>query len=348
MGRFLTITRNTFLESVRQPVYGLVVTLAAFLVVLLPVTALHLYTFTQGTGLERSSERLVADMGLSTMQLSGLLLAIFVTTGVVHREIEERTAATVLSKPVGRAPFIFGKFFGVSLALGAAAFVVGTATLLTVRVGAMGGHDHGAKSEFDGGVILGLTLAFVVSVLFATFRNYFRGRPWIGSYNLSLLACFLVIFLLFAVLDKDYYFIFLRDQGDHIHDYGGKRSSYDWEVAAGSLLSIEAVLVLAAVAVAASTRLGVVGNAAVTGSVYILGLISDVLQDLLTSRGLTALALVIQVFIPNLESFSLSDALTREQPIPFDHIVNVSLYTLALLGAWLCLAAALFEKRDVA
>lgn len=348
MGRILTIARNTFLESVRQPIYGLIVTVAALMVVMLPVTAHHLYTFTQGTGLERSSERLVADMGLSTMQLAGLLLAIFVTTGVIHREIEERTVATVLSKPVGRGSFILGKFLGVALALGAAAFVIGTATLLTVRVGSIDGHSHGPKSEVDWRVLQGLFLAFSGSAAFATFRNYFRGRPWIGSYNLSLVVCFVLLFSVFATVDKDYFFIFQPAHNDHMHDYGGKRTAYDWEVAAGALLSIEAVLVLAAVAVTASTRLGTVGNAAVTGSVYILGLVSGVLQDLLNQQGLSWFSSLLRVFVPNFERFWLSDALIREQPIPAGYVVEVSVYTLVLVTAWLCLAAALFEKRDVA
>ena len=49
---------------------------------------------------------------LSVMSLSGLLISIFVGISLVQKEIQRRTVLTLLSKPISRASFIVGKYFG--------------------------------------------------------------------------------------------------------------------------------------------------------------------------------------------------------------------------------------------
>lgn len=58
-------------------------------------------------------ERIVLiNMGLTSISIFGIVIAIFVGISLVWKEIERRTIYTVLSHPVRRWEFIFGKFLG--------------------------------------------------------------------------------------------------------------------------------------------------------------------------------------------------------------------------------------------
>ncbi|MDY7108710.1 MAG: ABC-2 transporter permease, partial [Planctomycetota bacterium] len=106
--RIRSIARNTFFESIRQPIV-LVVLVAAtiFLILSNPLAA-----FTM-----EDDQRMMIDIGMATVFLCGALLAAFVATGVLTREIDNKTALTVISKPVSRPLFVIGKFIGVAGAL---------------------------------------------------------------------------------------------------------------------------------------------------------------------------------------------------------------------------------------
>jgi ABC-type transport system involved in multi-copper enzyme maturation permease subunit len=56
--------------------------------------------------------KLIQDVSLGIIRFIGMLITVFVTSGLLPREIEKRTATTILSKPLSRSQFLFGKFFG--------------------------------------------------------------------------------------------------------------------------------------------------------------------------------------------------------------------------------------------
>jgi hypothetical protein len=114
----LAIIRNTFFESIRQPIM-LVLLIVATLALILsnPLSA-----FTM-----ENDQRMLIDVGLATIFLCGALLASFIATNVLGREIYNKTALTVISKPVGRPLFVVAKFLGV-----AAAMIVATLYMIFV------------------------------------------------------------------------------------------------------------------------------------------------------------------------------------------------------------------------
>ncbi len=61
--------------------------------------------------------KIVKDLGLATMNLIGLLISVFVGTGLVAKEIERRSIYAVLSKPVTRSTYLLGKYCGLLLTL---------------------------------------------------------------------------------------------------------------------------------------------------------------------------------------------------------------------------------------
>lgn len=102
------IAQNTFRETVRDKIlYSLLVfTVFAFGLALL---------FGDLTVWEH--DKLVTDMGLASINLVGVIIAIFVGIGLVNKELERRTIYTVMARPISRTQFILGKFGGLALTL---------------------------------------------------------------------------------------------------------------------------------------------------------------------------------------------------------------------------------------
>jgi ABC-type transport system involved in multi-copper enzyme maturation permease subunit len=106
--KIIAIALNTFRESVRDRVlYNLVI-----FVLLLVISSVVMGRIAFG-----QETKIVVDAGLTAMTLFGLIIAVFIGIGLVSKEIEKRTIAVILSKPVRRSTFVLGKFFGLSLTL---------------------------------------------------------------------------------------------------------------------------------------------------------------------------------------------------------------------------------------
>ncbi len=56
--------------------------------------------------------QMLVDTGLGAMRFFGMLIAIFVGVRLIPDELEKQTIHTLLAKPVTRAQFLLGKFFG--------------------------------------------------------------------------------------------------------------------------------------------------------------------------------------------------------------------------------------------
>ncbi len=364
MGQFYAIFRNTLLETVRQPVYALVLVLLCGLIALMPAFSAQIYTFGAGSGLEQSAERLIADLGLASVLLAGLILAVFTSVTVLTREIDNKTALTVLSKKVARPVFVLAKYAGVAVGILLAAFTGTVTILLTMRIG----PRVAVSDPLDYGVIAGMLLAALLAVGIATGRNYFSGRAWVGSFTLSFVVLMAIVFCVFLLFDKEYEFVLTSepaaaqaglegDEGMHSPEDGAV--VYDWEVARAAVLTVQAVLLMAGVAVAASTRLQVGGTAAVSLLVFLGGLTSNYFHGQAVrlcaqtegaswaDQAVLAGANLWRALLPDLQTFWMSDALTREHPIPFDYLFSASAYAILYVLAMLFLAAFLFQRREV-
>jgi ABC-type transport system involved in multi-copper enzyme maturation permease subunit len=108
IGRVASIALHTFKESVRERVlYNLVV------FALLLIGAAILFG-SISVGIEQI---ILVNLGLSSISVFGLLMAIFIGIGLVWKEIDKRTIFSILSKPVRRGEFILGKYLGLMLTL---------------------------------------------------------------------------------------------------------------------------------------------------------------------------------------------------------------------------------------
>jgi ABC-type transport system involved in multi-copper enzyme maturation permease subunit len=106
--RTVAIAVHTFKESVRDKVlYNLIV-----FALLLIGAAIVFGKISVGI-----QQIILVNLGLSAISIFGVLMAIFIGISLVWKEIERKTLYNVLSKPVSRAEFILGKYFGLFLTL---------------------------------------------------------------------------------------------------------------------------------------------------------------------------------------------------------------------------------------
>lgn len=103
------IAGNTFREAVRQKFFSSLLLLAVALV----ASSKFFQQFDFGTG----ELKFIADFGFGALFFFGSILAITATTQLFFSEMENRTALTLLAKPVHKFVFLLGKLLGVQLLL---------------------------------------------------------------------------------------------------------------------------------------------------------------------------------------------------------------------------------------
>ena len=109
IGRIIAIASNVFREVIRDRVLYLIGFFAIFL-----VGSLRLLSEFAIVGTEN---KIIVDLGLAAIGAMGLIVAVFIGTGMIQKEIEKRTILLVLAKPVARAELIAGKHLGLSAVL---------------------------------------------------------------------------------------------------------------------------------------------------------------------------------------------------------------------------------------
>jgi ABC-type transport system involved in multi-copper enzyme maturation permease subunit len=119
------IAMNTFRECVRDRVlYNLI-----FFALLLIGSSFFIGELAIG-----GEQKIIVDLGLSSMRFFGTLIAIFIGIQLVFKEIERRTIYSLLAKPIFRHEFILGKFFGLGMTLAVNSAVMLAGILLTLAV----------------------------------------------------------------------------------------------------------------------------------------------------------------------------------------------------------------------
>jgi ABC-type transport system involved in multi-copper enzyme maturation permease subunit len=118
LGRILAIASNVFREVIRDRILYLI---GLFVLGLLAAVAL-VPSLAPGAG-----DKIILDVGLAAMNVIGLVVAVFVGTGLVNKEIEKRTVFVLIAKPMSNAEFIVGKHLGLTAVL---AVLLGVMTLI--------------------------------------------------------------------------------------------------------------------------------------------------------------------------------------------------------------------------
>jgi ABC-type transport system involved in multi-copper enzyme maturation permease subunit len=322
MRQFVTITINTFMELIRQPVFLLLTTAAAAFEIFLATP----YYFAFG-----DEPKLVKNSVLAVMFLTGLLGAVLAASAALAREIRGGTALAVLSKPVGRAQFLLAKYAGLVLALTLMTYVNLVAALICSRMvfDAYGSTDLAALGIFAGSVVLAYGIG--------GFSNFFLRRPFVSD------AFFALIFM--VTLGAFMIFQFTKQNQSM-----GQLAHVDWRIIPASVLILFALWILAALALACSTRMDVIPTLAICSALFVVGIMSDWLFGRPAERG-AWWGTVLYTVTPNWQVFWLADALDTDKNIFhwqfWQYVAKAFAYVAAYVGAALSVAVLLFEEREL-
>lgn len=170
------IALNTYRETVRDKVlYNLV--LFALLMISSSYVLAKISVYQE--------IKIIKDLGLASISVFGMVIAIFIGIGLVSKEIDKRTLYSLLPKPISRVQFLLGKYFGLCLTLlvNVTIMTVGLYALLLVMA-----------EPFEPALLKAVYLIYVklvvlvgVAILFSTFSSsilagLFTGFIYVAGY----------------------------------------------------------------------------------------------------------------------------------------------------------------------
>lgn len=303
----LALARTTTSEILRQPFHAVIALATLFAYALSPSIAM----FSFGEDL-----RLLKDFGVSTLLLSGTILAASAASTVVGRELVTGSADVFLSKPLGRGAFLLGKILGIAAAVGATSLVYVVALLLATRLGP---PQH--AREVPDWPALGAGLGAFGVTLTAALARSLKSPPDFSR------AAFRAAFISFP-LGLALPFLFQKD--------GHLAPGIAWidsVVLLASLLAIAGALLVCAVAAMLGVLLGR-GAAAATCAVFALGLVLGKAPG-------------VRWLLPDLQVFWAGEAFFREPAtLTLGYLLGALGYAMAYGAACWAVGAARLEARD--
>lgn len=320
--QFLAILELSAREAIRQTSSLLLMLTLVAGCVLTPLAFMHNFG---------EDGQMARNTGLALHFFLGMFVAVTAAAGSIAREMQSGTAATVLSKPVGRATVLLAKFSGVAVMVVMFSTVAAICTMLSHRI---------AERFFEQSDLFGfvkdiytatvLVIAVILAMLLAGFTNYRTRRPFASwAFILILAAC------LTALVLAGFY--------DHI----GRFRPYDMRVETAilgvSLLLTMALLIICAIAVSLSTFLPPTTTLAVCSMLFVAGLGADHFfgrNPVLWSR-------FAYTVVPNWQHFWLADALNNSGSIPLQYLLYAAIYTISYSAAVLTAGIWAFKKVDV-
>lgn len=179
VARMIAIAANVFREVMRDRVLYLIGLYAGGLMLasrLLPEVAAS------------TENKILLDLAFAGMPVLGLIVAIFIGTNLVNKEIEKRTVFVLIAKPVSRAEFIIGKHWGLSAVLAVlitAMSAIAMAILFVLKI------PFSVSNLFisSGFLFLQLSLVSAVAILFSVFTGALLAMMFtFGVYLMGLLS----------------------------------------------------------------------------------------------------------------------------------------------------------------
>ena len=313
---FAALAQLTALENLRQPITLLLMTAGVAGMTLLPLVTSN----TLG-----ESAKMIADGALAFHFFFGLLLAGVVACQSISGEIRRGTAATVLSKPVGREVFLLAKFAGVAIVMLLFSAVSTLASVLAARAAA-------EAFTVDWWAAGPLAAAVVLAYAGAGLLNFLTRRPFSADAAALLLAAVAGAFALSG---------FLGLKGE----WTAFGANFDWKLLPVNALIAMALLVLAALALALATRLEVVPTISICSVLFLAGLMSDYLFG--RNAAQHPAAAFLYAVLPNWQHFWIVDALNADEPVPAKYLAAAAGYALLYLIGILLLGIVSFRHKEV-
>jgi len=168
MNALWAIAMITFKEGIRNR--------AIFGILLLALLLAAANFFVSGMIMQEIG-KVAVDIGLSSISFSGLMLVLFVGINLMAKDLDRRTIYMVLSRPISRYQYIYGKFFGMTLLVLASTALVSLFSLGAVALIKVGAQDFFPRFSWPSVflaivfITLMLILLTALTFLFASFTS---------------------------------------------------------------------------------------------------------------------------------------------------------------------------------
>jgi hypothetical protein len=319
MRKLLILAKITFTDILRQPIYAIIIVAALLLFFISP--SLTMYSMSD-------DNKLLREIGLSTLFLASLFIAIFSASGTVSEEVENKTIITVLSKPVQRPIFIIAKFLGVAAAVVLAHYICTVALLMAIRNGVL----ESVNDTNDWTVLTAARVSVGLVFILSAFFNYVYDWKF-SSTAIVLTAIFAALSIVFlSFIDRNWKFNPADNGMNPVDIYA-------------SILLLLGAIVIAALAVMFSAKFNTMVTLTACIGIFLLGLVSDYTFGRFAHTQLWAQ--IGRFIVPNLQVFWISDAIYEGSTVPVKYIMISAFYALCYITGVLSLAIALFQKRQV-
>lgn len=150
--RVWAVAKNGFQEIIRDRILYFI----SFFSLLLILASRLLPEIAAGT-----DEKIMLDFGIGSIALLSVVIAIFVGTGLINKEIEKRTLLMLIPKPITRSELIVGKHLGL---LGVLTVTVGIMMLIYLGMLSFSSISYPLVPLSIAAVYLLLELALVIAV----------------------------------------------------------------------------------------------------------------------------------------------------------------------------------------
>lgn len=307
LARIYAIALNTYREAVRDRVlFGVIVLAAGVLALTLALGELSL----------DQQMRVVTDLGLASISIFAVIVAIFLGSSLLYKEIERKTLYVILPKPIARYEFLLGKYFGIVATCVVFIAIMGALQLLVTAIQA------GAATSWVVGIPVVLFALLGLGFLMAKDRTTVVPVWSLIALGASVWLCSTVDVELFRLL-------------------------------ASLVLSVGEVLILTAVALLFSAFSTPFLTGAFTFGVWLVGRSADDMVAMKTrvlspeiKSFLGWMAEVVpnfNLFVPGRETLV---SVSAELGSPFDYVATTMAYAVLYAALTLAAAALVFRRRD--
>ncbi len=344
-----TIAWTTYNDTTRRPLYYIL--LAVFSVLIYCSHFLTLFTF-------NAEANMVREMGMASLALFGFLIFVILTPVLVTSELEDRTAITLLAKPVTRTAFLLGKYAGLVLAV-----AMGTLVLAGVLFYTLWWMSRGELFGAEPGIALRCLLAGLAVTAGAVVMNVRGARKGVyeGRNDLriafALYAIGVVLLILAATFSSG-----SRDRADVLWQTVTFKKSSVWDIVGafmrengiivieGILLSVLQVGLLGAICVALAAFVPGVVSVAATGLAFILGNLASYLLagfESSSSGLIRALGRGVYYLLPNLGYFNLQTHFSEGSIVAPGYLALAFVHAVLYVSIVFLIACTLFERREI-
>ncbi len=324
MSVFFQITRNTFRECLREPVFFLILATALLMIGFLP--AVTLFVFSRQVWM-------VLDSALALTLLLGFAAAALCASQCIRREMMNGTVLLLLSKPVSRFTYIAAKVSGIV----AAQFVFAVICCSAAAIASVIAANH---FNFDAAGMLFFFLVFAGCAVFGAVQNYFSGASFCAS-------CISGLFITLPV-----YGVIIYQKTRSLIASSPELPGYSTFLEFSRLfpalvLIVMALILMGIIASVFAAKFSFLANLLFCLTLFLAGLVSGPWLKASFSGG-SFVAALLGSLIPNWQHFWMSEALMNGSEIPVSYLIWNGAYVL-LYGVICTLWAAVwFQNTELA